>query len=75
MNDFGNPYYSDTENYKALEERTFKVSIDGVQTTITCKFHNGILVTFSSTSEKLRDVKIKKPPPKKPTDRFIKKRG
>lgn len=79
MNDFGNPYFSDIENYKKLEERTFKVTINGIKTTIVVKFHEGrpvtygMITTFSPTSKKITKPQKEKPTKKK--ERFVKTRG
>lgn len=69
---FGNPYFSDTDNYQKLEEEQFEVVKNGVKTIITCKFTQaGYLVSFSSKSEKQEILPVKE---QKMKGRFIKRR-
>lgn len=77
---FGNPFYSETEGYKKPDEEKFEVILHGVVTKITCKFIDGVLISFSSTSEKIQPNPKRSPPKvkpttKKPKERFIKKRS
>ena len=57
---FGNPYYSNTENYEPLEEEVFQVQKGNVVTTILCKFSKeGVMVSWHHTSTYAPVIKSK----------------
>lgn len=78
---FGNPFSTNTDNYAKPDEEKFEVILHGVVTKITCKFIDGILISFSSTSEVIKPnpktpLKVKAKPKPKPRvrERFVKRR-
>ena len=66
-----NDVYTSLDKYKNMKTKEFEVEIEGVRTTITCKFDKGYLVTFSSKSETI----LEPPKKSKKKERFIKKRA